>query len=161
MEKKSQDMVSKEVMIQKVRAAIQDRAIWFALLFDEFSTVLPEEKVVELCKKAIYKFGLLKATKDPVPFSAKEWVDRHREKGSADIFDSDIEYSDLQAIQKMKHCALVEAWKEMSLSREKIELFCDIVTEGDRGRANGHADIDIELHETIAKGCDYCRLIIF
>ena len=36
-------MVSKEVMIQKVRAAIQDRAIWFALLFDEFSTVLPEE----------------------------------------------------------------------------------------------------------------------
>ena len=161
MEEKTQDMVSKEAMIQKVRAAIRDRAIWFALLFDEFSKILPEEKVVELCKKAIFKFGLLKAAKDPVPFSAKEWVIRHSEKGSAEIFDTDIEYSELQAIQKMKHCALVEAWQEMGLSREKIALFCDIAIEGDKGRAHGHADMNIELHETIAKGCDFCKLVIF
>jgi hypothetical protein len=160
MEQKTQEMVSKDEMIQKVRAAIQDRATWFALLFDEFSTALPEEQVIELSRKAIHKFGLLKAKKDPEPFGAKEWVLRHKEKGSADIFDSDIEYSDTQAVQKMKYCALVEAWKIMGFGPEKIELLCDIAMEGDRGRADGHEGVSMELGETIAKGCDFCKLVI-
>ncbi len=160
MEERQEGLVSKEEMIQKVRAAIQDRATWFALLFKEFSTVLPEEKVIELSRKAIHQFGLLKAKKDPQPFEAKDWVLRHKEKGSADIFDSDIEYSDSEAVQKMKHCPLVVAWKELGLSSEKIDLFCDIAMEGDKGRADGHDGIRMELHETIAKGCDCCKLVI-
>ncbi len=155
-----QEMIPKDEMIQKVRAAIQDRATWFALLFEEFSTVLPEEQVIELSRKAIHRFGLLKAKKDSEPFGAKEWVVRHKEKGSAAVFDSDIEYSDTSAVQRMKYCALVEAWKALGLSTEKIELLCDIAMEGDRGRADGHDGISMELQETIAKGCDFCNLVI-
>jgi len=160
METTTQEVGPKEEMIQKVRAAIQDRATWFALLFEEFSRELPEEKVIELSRKAIHRFGLLKAQKDPEPFRAKDWVLRHKAKGSADIFDSDIEYDEAQAIQKMKFCALVEAWKALGLSKERIELFCDIAMEGDRGRADGHEGIRMELQETIAKGCEFCKLII-
>jgi len=160
MEEKKGEVVSKEEMIKKVRAAIQDRAAWFALLFKEFSAILPEKKVIEICRKAIYQFGLMKAKKDSEPFEAKDWVIRHKQKGSAAVFDSDIEYSDTQAVQKMKYCPLVETWKEMGLSPEKIDLLCDIAMEGDRGRADGHEGIRMELNETIGKGCDFCRLVI-
>jgi len=59
----------------------------------------------------------------------------------------------------MKHCALVEAWKEMGLSKEEVAKFCDIAMEGDRGRAAAHG-VKMELNETIGKGDDFCRLVI-
>lgn len=48
-------------MIDKVRAAIKDRATWFALLYKSFKEALPEQQVEELARKAIYEFGRLKA----------------------------------------------------------------------------------------------------
>ncbi len=154
------EMVTKEEMLKKIRAAIGDRATWFALLYEEFCTALPEKEVIELCRKAITKYGHMKADKDPEPFKARDWVLRHKEKGSADVFNSDIEYNDAQATQKMKKCALVDAWKALNYAPEKIDLFCDIAMDGDRGRAEGHSNITMELHETIGKGCDFCRLVI-
>lgn len=156
----NREMVPKDEMITKVKAAIKDRATWFALLFEEFSKVLPEEEVVELSRKAIRRFGSMKAAGDPEPFKAKDWVIRHKAKGSADLFASEIDYTDHQATQIMKTCPLVDAWKEMNYAPAKIDLFCDIAMDGDRGRADGHENITIELHETIGKGCDFCRLVI-
>ena len=146
-------------LIQKVRAAIKDRATWFALLYRSFKEVLPEEEVESAARKAIFEFGKLKANKDPKDFSPKKWVERHVEKGSALVFDSDIESNDEQAVQKMKYCALVEAWKEIGCSEAEIDLFCDIAMEGDRGRAAGHG-VRMELEERIGKGDAFCKLII-
>jgi len=42
------------------------------------------------------------------------------------VFDSDVEINEEGAVQRMKFCALVEAWKEMGCTPEEIELFCDI-----------------------------------
>ncbi|MBI9108146.1 MAG: L-2-amino-thiazoline-4-carboxylic acid hydrolase [Spirochaetales bacterium] len=156
----NKEMVTKDEMITKIRAAIGDRATWFALLYEEFCNELPEEKVIELSRKAITKYGTMKVIKDPDPFKAKDWVLRHKEKGSADVFDSDIEYTETEATQRMKNCALVDAWKAMNYSPEKLDLFCDIAMDGDRGRAAGHENVTMELHETIGKGCDFCRLVI-
>ncbi len=160
MDNKNLDKVPKDEMIMKIRAAIEDRATWFALLYEEFSKHLPEKEVEEISRAAIYKFGLLKAKKDPELFEPKSWVIRHREKGSADVFSSTIEYDDDQAIQKMGYCPLVESWKKLGLAPERIDLYCDIAMEGDRGRAGGHDGIVMELHDTIAKGCEICKLII-
>lgn len=155
-----EEMVTKQEMLTKIRAAIEDRATWFAFLYDEFSKLLPEEQVIEASRKAIHKFGTLKAKKDPEPFHAKDWVIRHKKKGSAAVFDSDIEYTDDHATQRMKYCPLVESWKKLGYPADKIDLFCDIAMDGDRGRADGHDGIRMELHETIGKGCDFCRLEI-
>jgi len=149
----------KQEMIDKVRAAIKDRATWFALLYKEFAQVLPEEEVQRICRKAIHRFGLMKAEKDPKDFSPQAWVRKHVEKGSSLVFDSDIEIAPDHAVQQMKFCALVEAWKEMGLSAEEIALFCDIAMEGDRGRADGHG-VRMELLQTIGKGDPCCRLVI-
>ena len=160
MKEKSNEFVSKEEMLRKIRSAIEDRATWFALLYEEFSKHLSEEKVEEISRTAIRKYGLMKAKKDPESFEPKSWVIRHKEKGSADVFSSTIEYDDDQAVQMMGYCPLVESWKKLGLSSEKIELFCDIAMDGDRGRADGHDGIVMELDDTIAKGCESCKLVI-
>ena len=80
--------------ITKVRAAIKDRATWFALLYRSFKEALPEEEVQRLARRAIFEFGLMKAKKDPEDFSPRAWVQKHVDKGSAEVFDSDIEIHD-------------------------------------------------------------------
>ncbi len=152
--------VSQEEMIDKVRAAIKDRAIWFALLYRSFKEVFPEKEVEHLARQAIFEFGHMKAKKDPREFSPAAWVERHVFKGSALVFDSDVETNETGAVQRMKYCALVEAWKEMGCSAEEIDLFCDIAMEGDRGRADAHG-VRMELEERIARGDPYCNLKIF
>ena len=147
-------------MITKIRAAIKDRATWFALLYRSFKAEFPEDAVERLARRAIFEFGHLKAAKDPADFSPRAWVERHVEKGSAVVFDSDVEIRDNSALQKMKYCALVEAWQEMGCSPEEIKLFCDIAMEGDRGRADAHG-VRMELKETIGKGDMFCQLEIF
>lgn len=151
---------ARKEMIEKIRAAIKDRAVWFALLYRSFQEALPQEEVERLARKAVREFGRLKALRDPVDFSPRAWVERHVEKGSSLVFDSDVEALEGKAVQKMKHCPLVEAWREMGCSEEEIRLFCDIAMEGDRGRAEAHG-IGMKLQERIAQGNPFCRLEIF
>ena len=145
--------------VARVRAAIKDRAVWFAFLYEEFARRLPEAEVEKAARAAIFGFGRLKGQADVQPFDARAWVERHERKGSAEVFDSDIEIGSGCAVQRMKHCALVEAWKELGCSDEKVALFCDIAMEGDRGRAAFHG-IKMELNETIGKGDCFCRLTV-
>ena len=146
-------------LIAKVRAAIKDRAIWFALLYRKFSEALPEEQVEKLCREAIFEFGHMKGAGDVKDFSPAAWVQRHKDKGSAMMFDSEIEVGDGYAVQRMRYCALVEAWKELGLPPEKVDLFCDIAMEGDRGRADYHG-VGMELSQTLGKDDPCCVLKI-
>jgi len=152
--------VDEKEMIDKVRAAIKDRAAWFALLYRAFREAYPEEEVERLARKAIFEFGRLKAGKDPADFSPRAWVEKHVAKGSSLVFDSDVEISEEGAVQRMKFCALVEAWKEMGCTPGEIALFCDIAMEGDRGRAAAHG-VRMELEERIGRGDLFCNLKIF
>jgi hypothetical protein len=152
--------VDQKEMIDKVRAAIKDRAAWFALLYRSFKEAFPEKEVERLARKAIFEFGRMKAQNDPKDFSPAAWVERHVSKGSSLVFDSDVEINDTGAVQRMKFCALVEAWREMGCTPGEIDLFCDIAMEGDRGRADAHG-VRMELEKRIARGDTYCQLKIF
>jgi hypothetical protein len=152
--------VDQQEMIDKVRAAIKDRATWFALLYRSFRETFPEKEVERLARRAIFEFGRMKAEKDPKEFSPAAWVQKHVAKGSSLVFDSDVEIGDGEAVQRMKFCALVEAWKEMGCTPQEIDLFCDIAMEGDRGRADAHG-VRMELEERIARGDAHCHLKIF
>jgi hypothetical protein len=66
--------VDQKEMIDKVRAAIKDRATWFALLFRSFKEAFPEKDVERLARKAIFEFGRMKARNDPKDFSPAAWV---------------------------------------------------------------------------------------
>ena len=146
-------------LVLKVRAAIKDRATWLALLYRSFQRAVPEEQAQRRCREAIYGFGRLKAAKDPRPFGPEAWVRRHVGKGSALVFDSEIEVHAGHAVQRMRHCPLVEAWRERGCPDEEGALLCDIAMEGDRGRAEAHG-LRMELDERIGKGDPCCNLVI-
>ena len=152
--------VSRKEMVDKIRAAIKDRAVWFALMVRAFESEFPAGQVERLARRAIYEFGRMKAARDPADFSPAAWVEKHVEKGSAVVFDSDVEIHTDWAVQRMKYCALVEAWKEMGCTPAEIDRFCDIAMEGDRGRADAHG-VRMELEERIGRGDLFCNLKVF
>lgn len=151
-------MVKNEDTIKKIRDAIKDRAIWFALLYKSFSKVLPPGEVERLAREAIYEFGKLKGKKDGTKISPEEWVEKHMTK-SGDIFQSEISKGIDFCEQKMNFCPLVEAWRELGLNEEEIDLFCDIAMEGDRGRADFHG-ILWDIPKRIGKKDSFCQLIL-
>ena len=146
-----------ETIAERVRAAIGDRAIWLALILEAFREALPEGEVERLARKAIFEYGRYKATKDPSPFSAKDLVLKFIDSGSAKIFDSDIEWKEDGAENRVHRCPLVDAWRGMGLDAKALDLLCDIAMEGDRGRAAAHG-IEMDLQETIGRGDSFCRI---
>jgi hypothetical protein len=145
--------------IEKVRAAIKDRAIFLALLFRSYSKVLPAEEAQRCAREAIFEFGRIKAQKDSLPFSPEMWVERHVAKGSSEVFASDIEINKEYCVQQMTFCPLVEAWRELGCNEQEIELLCDIAMEGDRGRAAYHG-VSMEITHRLANGDAFCRLVL-
>lgn len=141
--------------IQKLRNAIGDRALWFALLYREFSKIFPEKEVEEASRRAIYQYGRLKASRDERAYDAKGLMDNFQASGAAGVFDAVIEETSRGMINRVGNCALVDAWKALGCTAEEQDLFCDIAMEGDRGRADGHG-IALELKETLGKGDDHC-----
>lgn len=152
-------MVPETELITKFRAAIKDRAVWFALLYREFLKELPPETVEKAARRAIHAYGILKASRDTEPLSAKSLLDNFVESGGAKIFDASIKKIESGVLNSVHNCALVDGWKEMGCSQDEIELFCDIAMDGDRGRAEGHG-LTLELKETLAKKDDFCWICL-
>jgi hypothetical protein len=147
-------------MCARVRAAIKDRATWFALLYRSFREAFPVPNVERPAREAIFEFGRMKARIDPEDFSARAWVEKHASEGSARVFDFDVEMHGAGAVQRSKFCTLVEAWRERGCSQEENDLFSNIAMDGDRGRADAHGAC-MKLEERIARGSPYCQLNIF
>jgi len=143
--------------LRRVRAAIKDRAVWFALLYRQFLTALPPEKAEALARKAIREYGRYKGSRDPRRFGGREYLEYFRDSGGAQVFGAELTLADSGGENRVYVCPLVDAWREMGCSAAEIDLFCDIAMDGDRGRAEYHG-LDLELGGTLACGAGFCRL---
>jgi hypothetical protein len=152
-------MVENEFLVQKVRAAIGDRALYLALLVRSFSTALPKAEVERLARKAIHEFGEFKGKADQQTMTPKKWVTLFDEGDGADLFAGQIVLGEAQCEQQMTYCPLMAAWKELGCSDAEMDLLCDIAMEVDRGRADFHK-IPYEINERLAKGDSFCRLVL-
>lgn len=151
--------MSDNQVVEKVREAIKDRALYLALLYRSFSKALPPDQVEKLAREAIYEYGRLKGQKDAGQISPEQWVDHHISKGSGAVFKSRIVKEQDHCEQQMTYCPLLEAWKELGCSQEEIDLLCDIAMEVDRGRADYHS-ISLEIPERMGRGDPSCRLVL-
>ncbi len=145
--------------VEKVRAAIKDRAVWFALLFRAFEGELGRDEAVRIARKAIRNYGHYKGSLDGKKLSAEEMMERFETSGGTRIFGAEIEACDEWMENRVGYCALVEAWKEMGLSSDDVNLFCDIAMDGDRGRAEYHG-VELRLEETLARNDGFCRICL-
>jgi hypothetical protein len=55
------------------------------------------------------------------------------------------------------YCSLVSAWQKLGLDDDTCSLLWDMAMEGDRGIAEVMG-LKLDLAETIAGGCDTCKL---
>jgi hypothetical protein len=152
-------MTESELVVQKVRHAIKDRALYLVLLYRSFSQALPADQAEKLARQAIFEYGTLRGMKDSGKMTPETWIDSHVKKGSAAVFGSRIIKAADHCEQQMTYCPLVEAWQELGCSPEEIDLLCDIAMEGDRGRAAYHK-IPMEITHRIAVGDPYCCLVL-
>ncbi len=153
------ELASRHIWVPKVRAAVKDRALWLLYLYRSFSEILPAQEVEARMRAAIRQFGARKGRNDAAGFNADKWADNHRNKGSADVFDSNQVRGTGHYEQQMQICPLVDLWREEGCSAVEVSLLCDIAMEGDRGRAEYHG-LKMELPATLADGASCCRLIV-
>lgn len=151
--------MSETEVVEKVREAIKDRALYLALLYRAFAKAFPPEQVEKCAREAIYEYGTFKGQKDGGKITPEEWVEKHVSKGSGAVFQSTIVKEEECCEQRMTYCPLVEAWKELGCTREEIDLLCDIAMEVDRGRAEYHG-IPWEIPDRMGKGDPSCRLVL-
>jgi hypothetical protein len=156
---KENNMTSEAVLVEKVRDAIGDRAMYLAFLLRSYSKTLSPEQVEAKARKAIYQFGQIKGQRDQVPLTPEAWVDHHVDCGGAALFESRIIKNSQQCEVHMTYCPLMAAWKKMDCTPQEMDWLCDIAMEVDRGRADYHG-IPYVIDERMAKGDSFCRLVL-
>ena len=147
------------IVVDKVRAAIKDRALYLALLYRSFSQAMPREQAEKLAREAIFEFGRVKGKRDVGEMTPESWVEGHMAKGSGDVFESRISKGEECCEQEMTFCPLMEGWKELGCDAAEMDLLCDIAMEVDRGRAAYHG-MTVDMPQRIGKGDSCCRLVL-
>ncbi len=142
-----------------VRKAIEDRGAWLFFLFREMAKEFGRKKAEEISRIAIREFGKAKAVKEKSS-TPKEWVKKHVEKGSKEIFESKSEHSDENNVElEFHYCPLLERWKELGANQEEQDLLCDIAMEGDRAKAEA-LGFKVEITRRMGKGDKICKVLI-
>ncbi len=62
------------------------------------------------------------------------------------------------SIAHIHHCPLVEKWKQLGLSPEKIEYLCYTANKADLGRASNFKNVELTFPKRIGAGDEYCEL---
>jgi hypothetical protein len=143
-----------------IRAAIQHRATWMAFMFLEMEKAgCDAEKIT---RAAVKKTGLIHGEgfkqKCKNPEDIRDFKEVFLTEDGINNFEMDIKSLDEnQLYVEFNYCALVEAWLKLGVDAEKIALLCDIAMDGDRGIAEAMG-LGFELTDTIAKGCETCKV---
>jgi hypothetical protein len=149
--------VSQAQLTEAIRLAIQDRAIWFYLLIQEFKAAGYETD--EPVKKAIFKFGQLKGRKIGTATTPKEFFDGIGTTNARLAFDMEDKGVDAaKGAFRFHHCALVEAWKNLGASPEEVAHLCELASCGDFGVVSCFPELELKFNAIIAKGDPYCEL---
>ncbi len=143
------------------RKAIEHRATWMGLMFDEARKAGLDAEA--LCRRAVKRCGLMHGE----GFLAVCDGDSDLQKFADRVFLSDpgkttFEMEPLEVTADdvkvdFHYCALVSAWKKLGFDDETIALLCDIAMDGDRGIAEGMG-FGFTLGGTIAQGCETCEV---
>jgi hypothetical protein len=149
--------------VEAFTTATKARAKAYYFIFEEFANEIGEEKAIKIFSKAIYKFGIDKSKKfsNKAKKSAKQFGEEFVSNPiSNKVFKQTfIEGNNDYAKVEMKNCPLVEMWKEMGLSKEKISLLCDIAHMVDFGKTES-SGFNLKFNSRIADGENCCQLEI-
>lgn len=141
------------------RDAIEHRALWMGLLFDEMENAGVDAEAI--CRKAVRRCGRFHGEIHKANCKGSEDCRVFKEVFLSDVglktFEMETTQDEKELNVTFHYCPLVSAWKKAGFSDERIALLCDIAMEGDRGIAEKNG-LNFELGDTIANGCETCRM---
>jgi hypothetical protein len=146
----------------ETRAAFENRALIYYYVFDELSDVVGPEQAAEIMKRAIYRRGLDVGAKYRAAGEAGhlDEVGRLFCGGSpcqGTLFEPGVEASEGdEIVLRMTACPLVDAWREIGLEADQIDLLCEIaaaVDEGTFAAAGLELDFEDRLGRSDASSC--------
>lgn len=147
-----------ETHIDDLRAAIEHRATWFALLIQEAQK---RGLDINFARDAVFNCGCFHAdVKFPHTEDLKEFAAAFANETTKKIFEMDVETTDEEFVINFHYCPLVAAWKKITDDEVFIADLCDAAMNGDRGIISKYDKFEFELGDTIAKGCDTCQVRI-
>jgi|WetSurMetagenome_2_1015567.scaffolds.fasta_scaffold638525_1 hypothetical protein len=157
MNERGTDMAPDEAFIN----ATKFRAKAYYYLFEEFSEAIGIEETKKIFSRAIFKLGIDKANSfsDKAGASAKSLADDFTgDEVGREVFEQSVVSSDNErTLVEMRNCPLVEMWREMNLSDEKIKLLCDMACQIDFGTVEGKG-MKLKFNSRISYGDSSCIL---
>ncbi len=157
-------MSGDDTLRRQLYDAFKNRAMIYALLYDELCEELGPDRAEQILGRAIYRRGLQKGVKY-APF-APDNLQGLKEAflgGIPDggrMFKPEVLREDAQALDiKFHGCPLKEAWLEAGFSEEKVATLCRIAARVDNGTFESagfqfHAD----TYQPGGDGCCYLHI---
>ncbi len=149
-----------DAVTDKLRAAIEHRALWMYLLMDE-----ARKKGLDwddFARKAILRCGNMHGdVKFHNEGDLKKFGVAFANQDVVNIFEMDVkEASDKKLYIEFHYCPLLTAWQKAGASEEDCAKLCDIAMDGDRGIVEACPNFKFTLGDTIAKGGKVCEVCV-
>lgn len=148
--------------VEAVRNAIEFRATWFALLFDEMRKAGVDaegitRRAIRRCGREIHGVRAAQAVQGRSLNGYEQSAFSFNELMRKVFIMGPVTSDEDNANAYLGYCPLVAAWQKMGFSDEDIDLLCDMVMEGDRGVADANG-FKLHLGSTIGSGCEKCNI---
>lgn len=154
----NKEMIAYEDAIQLVRGAIEDRATWFHLLTKQMTEAGVDAEAI--ARKAIREFGCLKSDKMVATDDMEYFIKQFAHKLVFNVFGMEIvEVTQDKAIVQFHKCPLVDAWKRLGCSPERVDYLCDWAVEGDYGVMKNFPSFEFTPEQRLATGAACCRMV--
>jgi predicted hydrocarbon binding protein len=146
--------------ISVYRSQIEHRATWMGLIYDEMVKAGIEAEPI--IRRAIMRCGRIHGENIKKRCAAPDDCTDFRKSFLSDITEKTFAMKPIDADKDslnidFHYCALVSAWQKLGFDDKTCDLLCDMAMDGDRGIAE-IMGLKLELNDTIAKGCQECKL---
>ncbi len=131
-------MSQEDTLREQLHDSFKNRAMIYALLYDELSEELGPERAEAVLGRAIYRRGQQKGAKyaafapGNLAGLREAFLGRNPDEGR--MFRPEVLREDAQALDiKFHGCPLKEAWLEAGFPEEKVATLCRIAAKVDNG----------------------------
>jgi hypothetical protein len=160
---KNNPTITNEEIININRSAIEHRATWMGLSFEEaIKAGVNGEKIL---RAAVSQTGCLHGTiireKLEEPVRLDKFADAFLSQVAIKTFEMEFKTRTPETLEiNFHYCPLVAGWLKAGIPLKDIPILCDIAMDGDRNIATT-AGVDFSLGKTIANGDVICEVSFY
>ena len=149
--------------LKAVRGAIETRAGYIAVMYDELSKRYGEDVAFDVLSTAIKNYGRWYAKKRMQESPERRTPDTRlwlpkTERELRIMERKVVDTSKDKTVSEVELCPLIEAWKKMGKTKEEMRVLCDIAMYLDEGMSEEYP-IAIKTEKRIGWGDNCCKFI--